>query len=257
MEPTETNPYLQMLRVAQQQYKNSGTLNTIITETLDDYNLGGVDCEICGNKGYILRTGVNGELLTSECVCMAKRRSMRRIRKNGISDMLMRYTFKQYHDENDIQKNVKRAAIEFANADSGWFYIAGQPGSGKTHICTAICARLIERGKEVYYMKWRDESRLLKSQINSPDVEESLDKLKRIEVLYIDDFFKGGNNEADLRLAIEILNARYNNMKLRTVISTEMRLESILTLDESLGSKIYEMARDYVLEAPKENYRLR
>ena len=245
-----------MLKEAQRQYRNSG-ISTTTTETLDDYDLGGVDCEICGNKGYVLNTGDNGELLTRECECMAKRRSLRRIRKSGISDMLERYTFKNYADEDDTRKNVKQTAIRFANADSGWFYIAGQPGSGKTHICTAICARLIDRGKDVYYMRWRDESRLLKSQINSQELEEPLEKLKRIAVLYIDDFFKGGSNEADVRLAFEIINARYNDSKLRTIISTEMMLEEILSVDEALGSRIYERSKGYVLEAPKENYRLR
>ena len=120
-----------MLKVAQRQHLNSG-ISTTTTETLDDYDLGGVDCEICGNKGYVLNTGSNGELLTRECECMAKRRSMRRIRKSGISDMLERYTFKNYADEDDVRHNVKQTAIRFANADSGWFYIAGQPGSGKT-----------------------------------------------------------------------------------------------------------------------------
>lgn len=245
-----------MLKVAQQQFKSSGTSTTTI-ETLDDYDLGGVDCEICGNKGYLVKTGDNGELLTSECVCMAKRRSMRRIRKSGISDMLTRYTFKNYDDSDDVRKSIKQTAICYANADSGWFYIAGQPGSGKTHICTAICARLIDRGKDVYYMRWRDESRMLKAQINSQELEEPLEKLKRIAVLYIDDFFKGGSNEADVRLAFEIINARYNDSKLRTVISTEMMLEEILSVDEALGSRIYERSKGYVLEAPKENYRLR
>ncbi len=245
-----------MLKVAQKQQSKSGTSTTTF-ETLDDYDLGGVDCELCDNKGFILTRGEHGELVSKECICMAKRRSMRRIRKSGISDMLIRYTFKNYDDSDNVRKNIKHTAISYANADSGWFYIDGQPGSGKTHICTAICARLIDRGKDVYYMRWRDESRLLKSQINSEALEEPLEKLKTVYALYIDDFFKGGSNEADVRLAFEIINARYNNSKLRTIISTEMPLNEILKVDEALGSRIYERSRGFVIAAPKENYRLR
>ena len=226
-------------------------------ETLDDYDLGGVDCELCGNKGFTMTQGEHGELISTECQCMSKRRSMRRIRKSGISDMLTRYTFKNYEDSDDVRKDIKQTAIAYANSNSGWFYIAGQSGSGKTHICTAICARLIDRGKDVYYMRWRDESRLLKSQINSEALEEPLEKLKTVYALYIDDFFKGGSNEADVRLAFEIINARYNNSKLRTIISTEMPLNEILKVDEALGSRIYERSRGFVIAAPKENYRLR
>ena len=256
VETTEENPYLQLLKAAQANFAKSGTSITT-TETLDDYDLGGVDCELCGNKGFLLSKGENGELLSKECECMSKRRSLRRIRKSGLSDMLTRYTFKNYEPVDDVRTHIKQTAIKFANTDSGWFYIAGQPGSGKTHICTAICARLINRGKDIYYMRWRDESRLYKSLINSEALEKPLNKLKSVYVLYIDDFFKCGSNEADVRIAFEIINARYNDSRLRTIISTEMTLEEILQVDEALGSRIYERSRGYVLTAPNENFRLK
>ena len=80
---------------------------------------------------------------------------------------------------------------------------------------------------------------------------------KTVPVLYIDDFLKGGHTEADLRLAFEILNARYNDSSLRTIISSEMSLFDVLGLDEATGGRIYERAKGYVIEAPKENWRLK
>ena len=44
--------------------------------------------------------------------------------------------------------------------------------------------------------------------------------------------------------AFEILNYRYNNKKLITIISTEQSIDNIIEFDEALGSRIYEMTKD-------------
>lgn len=240
------------------QKKNAldGASTTITSETLSDFDLGGVDCPICQNRGYLMYKK-DGYDYTKECECMAKRRSLRRIRKSGMSDMLSRYTFEAYETPDATRTCIKMVAERFCKADSGWFYISGRSGSGKTHICTAICSRFIEQGKEVYYMKWRDESRSLKALVNTDEIEKPLEKLKRVPVLYIDDFFKGGHSEADERIAFEILNSRYNDTKLRTVISSELMIEDLLDIDEALGGRIKERSKGYLMAAPCENWRLR
>lgn len=245
------NPYLEMLKKAQ-----SDSTSITTTESLKDYGLDNVDCDICGNTGYLVWQE-DGIAYSKECECMAKRRSLRRIQTSGLSEMLSRYTFDAYEVPDAKRLQIKHLAKRFAEDDSGWFYLSGQSGSGKTHICTAICARLIERGKNVYYMKWRDESRQLKALMNTEEVEKPLDRLKEIPVLYIDDFFKGGCGDADLRLAFEIINARYNDSRLRTVISSEMTIEQVLSADEALGGRIYERSRGYILSAPSENWRIK
>ena len=248
------NPSIATLRKVQAQVRQSGV--SVTTTSLEDYDLGGVDCPICQNRGYLMYTK-DGYDFSRECDCMAKRRSMRRIRKSGMEDMLARYTFDAYETPDKSRENIKAAAERFCDADTGWFYISGRSGSGKTHICTAVCSRLIERGKETYYMRWRDESRKLKALVNSDEIEEPLEMLKRVPVLYIDDFFKGGHTEADERIAFEILNSRYNDTKLRTIFSTELGIEDVLDIDEALGGRIKERSRGFLITAPQENWRLR
>lgn len=245
------NPYLQILKRVQ----STSTLSTT-TETLEDYDLGGVDCKECNNTGHIVYLK-DGMVMTRECSCMNTRRSLRRIRKSGMADMLKRFTFDSYEAEDAERLKVKQRAVMFSEADTGWLYIAGQSGSGKTHICTAVCNRLMERGKNVYYMLWRDESRHLKALMNTSDIDDALNKLKTIPVLYVDDFFKGGSNDADVRIAFEILNSRYNDTSLRTLISSEYSLSEICQIDEALGSRIYERSKGYRLKAPNENWRLK
>ena len=242
--------YLGILKKVQAQHID------VQVETLDDYGLGGVDCPICNNTGHLLYRK-DGITYAKECECMAKRRFLRRVRKSGMDDMLARYTFESFETPTAELASIKAIAEEFCNANAGWFFICGKSGSGKTHICTAICSRLLEKGNEVYYMSWRDESRQLKALMNTDEIDGKLERLKRVKVLYIDDFLKGGRNEADIRLAFEIINARYNDTRLRTLISTEETLDSLLRIDEALGSRIIERSKGCRCRAPKENWRLK
>lgn len=228
-------------------------------ETLEDFGLGGIDCKECGNTGQLIEKGKEPlEIHVTECPCMKRRRSLRSLRKAGMEDMALRYTLDNYSTPDQKHKSIKETAKRFIDSDEGWFYIAGQPGSGKTHICTAICTSLMERNSEIVFMPWRDESTALKTGITDREWYESRIKpLKEAPVLYIDDFLKGGITEADIRLAFEILNARYNKATLRTVISSEITLDKILKADEATGSRIYERCRGFNVIAPDENWRLK
>ena len=233
----------------------SGVSPTI--ETLDDYGLGGINCPDCGNTGYIRYTK-NGEEFARECKCMGQRRSLRRLRNSGMMDMMERYTFANYETPDRERQAIKEKALCFCQQEKGWLYITGRSGSGKSHICTAICSELLRQGLEVYYMAWRDESVTIKANVNDAEwYERKMTKLKSVQALYIDDFLKGSTTEADIRLAFEILNARYNNSKLRTIISSEIDLCRLLDLDEALGGRIYERSKGYRIKAPNENWRLR
>ena len=189
---------------------------------------------------------------------MAKRVSVRRLERSGLKDAVNRYTFKNYVADTMERKKVLYAAEDFCRNGKGWFFISGKSGSGKTHICTAICSRLMEQNKNVRYMLWRDETVLLKAlTTDGEEYQSRIKPFKSVPVLYIDDFLKGGHTDADIRLAFEILNSRYNDSSLRTIISSELTLFEILGLDEAVGGRIYERSRGYVLEAPRENWRLK
>ena len=248
---------LAALKIAQQQAQRSGA--TCIHKTpLQECGLDNVDCPICHNTGCIVTKAPDGTLKASECACMAKRVSIRRLERSGLKDAINRYTFKNYVADTMERKKVLYAAEDFCRNDKGWFFISGKSGSGKTHICTAICSRMMEQNKNVRYMLWRDETVLLKAlTTDCEEYQRQIRPFKSVPVLYIDDFLKGGHTEADIRLAFEILNSRYNDSQLRTIISSELTLFEILGIDEAVGGRIYERSKGYVLEAPRENWRLK
>lgn len=246
-----------LLKAAQE---SSSTSAMTSNETLASYDLGGVDCQRCGNTGQIVDRGPGLlELHVYECPCMYRRRSLRSLRKAGMADMAARYTFDSYKTDTPLREKIKRLAQEFVKAERGWFFIAGQSGSGKTHICTAISTGLMEeRASEICFMPWRDDSTEIKNRIKDQEwYQAKIKKLKTVPVLYIDDFLKGGYTDADLKLAFEFLNARYNDVRLRTIISSEMQIDDILRADEAIGGRIYERAQGFIVRAPGENWRLR
>ena len=184
------------------------------------------------------------------------------MKQSGLEGVISRYTFKNYLPDSEWRQRIKAAAQDFArSASQWWFFIGGQSGCGKTHICTAICREMLMT-KEVRYMLWEAESKALKSVINDPEYLTKIDQLKNIDVLYIDDFFGRGDgmpSEADIRLAREILNHRYVNGK-TTIISSEWHATEINDLDAAIGGRIVEMCGRYCFNVRRDstnNYRLK
>lgn len=243
---------------------NVGDLNEV-----DGYN-----CESCKNKGMIFYVSEEGRETTRACRCMKIRKSIRRMKASGLEHIISKCTFDKYEDTEDWQKQMKEKAMEFAKTvdslENKWFFIGGAVGSGKTHLCTAIVRELLHKGREARYMLWMDESAKLKaSATDEAKRREILESIKNVDVLYIDDFFKiikskGGEElpptAADVKLAYEIINYRYNNPQLITIISSERHLGEIEEIDSAVGSRIYEKSKHYacnIARKPDRNYRIR
>lgn len=232
----------------------------------------GYDCKKCHNKGWIMNAVQldNGRWSTESrhCKCMKVRTAIKRMQKSGLKNIIKDYTFPKFEAAEAWQQTIKDAAMQYAKHPEGWFFIGGQSGAGKTHICTAICREFLMEGKEVKYMLWRDEIVKLKNAVTDPEYESLVEKYKRAEVLYIDDLFKTGTaadgtrqrpTGADINVAFEILNFRYNDPKLLTIISSECTIDSIIDIDEATGGRIFEKSKSAFSLKPdrSRNYRLR
>lgn len=236
----------------------------------------GYDCPLCKNKGDYMVVGesfgVPSQALMP-CKCQKARRAIMRLNKSGLKNIMRDYTFDKYETVDPWQETIKAKAIQFLkDSNHDWFFIGGQSGAGKTHICTAIAVQYIRDGREVKYMLWRDEITQIKSVVNEHDkYTELMDALKKTDVLYIDDLFKSGKGEdgkpkmptaADVNVAFEILNYRYNNPGLITIISSERTLSELLEIDEAVAGRIAEKSKagGYCLNLKKDksrNWRMR
>ena len=244
-------------------------LGDVMRMRMDDYNRSrgdldaayGYDCPLCLNRGYTCKLeermgGIWDKYY--ECSCMDIRRNILRLRRSGLERAVKEMTFEAFRTDEPWQQAMLDRAKRYLQdgfPQGRWFYAGGQPGCGKTHICTAIAGELLKT-RPLLYMPWAQESKALKALVTDAEAYAArIGRLEEVDVLYIDDFLKGVDSDADIRLAYEILNFRYNDTGLRTILSSETDLKTLLKRDEALGGRVYERARGYVLQAPAKNMR--
>lgn len=232
----------------------------------------GYNCNLCKNKGYIIKLEEyeDGSFhqVCADCKCAEIRKSILRMKRSGLKDIIKDYTFDKFEDGEPWQKAIKNAAMEYAKAPEGWFFLGGQSGAGKTHLCTAICREFLLAGRSVRYMLWRDDIVKIKGAVtDSEEYSAMVDRFKRVDVLYIDDLFKTGKaadntaqkpTGADINVAFEIINYRYNNPSLLTIISSELSEDELLDIDEAIGGRIFERSKSISIAKDRaRNYRIR
>ncbi len=231
-------------------------------------DLTGYDCPKCLNRGSVAEVRENGDLFFRECSCMRIRRCIWKMESSGLKNVIKEKTFDTFQDSEPWQTTIKNGTMSYADKPEGWLLLCGQSGSGKTHLATAVCRHRLLAGDEVRYMPWRDDVAALKSMsLDSEKRQQTIDGLKKAQILYIDDLFKTGKaadgssnpTGADVSLAFELLNYRYNN-HLVTIISTEKTPEELVQIDEAVGGRIVEMAKGHTYSIKRDtgrNYRLR
>lgn len=244
-----------------------------MNETVGDRNLkDGYNCDLCKNKGFIAELVEKPDgSFTHTCVvcrCEPVRRSIMRMKRSGLKNIISDYTFDKFVAKEPWQIAIKNAAVEYAKNPAGWFFLCGQSGAGKTHLCTAICREFLLGGRSVQYMLWRDDVTQIKAAVtDSAEYSAMMDKFKRADVLYIDDLFKTGKapdgstlkiTGGDINVAFEIINFRYNNPDLLTIISSELSEDELMDIDEAIGGRIYERSKALSIAKDRSrNYRLR
>ena len=253
---------------AYEQFKVDGLNETVGSRNLED----GYECSECKNKGFVAKLVENADGTYShcfaDCKCVEVRNSIMRMKRSGLKDIIKDYTFDKFEATEPWQKSIKNAAMEYAREPEGWFFLGGQSGAGKTHLCTAICREFLLAGKRVRYMLWRDDIVKIKGAVtDSEEYCKMIDEFKRVDVLYIDDLFKTGKapdgtslkvTGADINVAFEIINFRYNNPDLLTIISSELSEDDLIDIDEAIGGRIYERAKSFnITKDRNRNYRIR
>lgn len=223
-------------------------------------SLQGYECKACKNKGVIYFFE-DGRIVTKDCKCRNTRRCIGEMKKSGLEKSISDYTFDSYIATQDWQLTIKNTAMKYATSvSSNWFLIAGQSGCGKTHICTAICRKLLLDGVAVRYIPWVDTVNQLKAV--SMDAEKRnaiMDEIKKAEFLYVDDLYKLSATEADKKIAFEIFNYRIIN-KLPTMTSTEYSFDKLNDFDEAIAGRLTDQAGEFCMFIGKDrnkNYRYR
>lgn len=226
-----------------------------------------VECPKCqGREGYIDHDE-NGYEIWRWCDCREKKRIQRLFQYSRITDEFRKLTFDNFilADRPQVVKNAYACAEAYLkyfpqlrSSRNNSIALLGKPGSGKTHLLIAIANKLLGQGVGVLYFPWVEGFNDLKSNFDA--IQDKIHRIKQVEVLFIDDLFKGRRQITDFQIEqmFEIINYRYLN-HLPIMISSEKDIDQLCEIDEAIGSRIYEMCKDFtvVLKGDKRlNYRI-
>ncbi|AQR96135.1 ATP-binding protein [Clostridium saccharoperbutylacetonicum] len=209
----------------------------------------------------------NSQPLAVSCECRKIEKLKSEWRYSGINVEQSKHTFFNFKVWNRASERLKDTAAAYCtNFDEikdkrrNSILLCGQVGSGKTHVSVAIALYFLKQRIKVVYMPYRDViTKIKQNMIDQEYYGKIISKYKLCEVLLIDDLFKGKINESDLNVMFEIINYRYLNF-LPIIVSSEFSINRLLAFDEGVGSRVYEMCKDYVVEIEKDignNYRLK
>lgn len=221
-------------------------------------------CSKCGDTGlrhFIYCEDGRYYNQASICKCTDAAAVKQAIIASGLANEVSSKNFKNFNTKEHYQEVIKKAAKEYlgeiAQNKKPWFYIGGQTGAGKSHICIAIANRFFQNNYKLKYIRFVDELRAIKSDINNT---ERISIIKNADVLYIDDLFKGNISSYDISLVFEIINYRDCN-NLITIISSELLPEDLEKVDSAIYGRIAAHIGDkYFVRVARDdnkNYRLK
>jgi DNA replication protein DnaC len=216
------------------------------------------ECEVCKDEEWVLiqefdETGKLIKDFARQCECAVKKRVRRLMSSSRITSEFQQKTFKNFEQKGRpeiVQRAYKKAYDyvlafgEIRRSRRNSVALLGRPGCGKTHLLMAVANNLLSKGIEVVYFPWVEGFNEIKDDFDK--LEERITRLKRCEVLYIDDMFKGRGKPTDFQLEqlFGIINYRYLE-NLPIMVSSDRSVEDILNIDEGTGSRIFEMCKDY------------
>lgn len=210
-------------------------------------------CKICNDRGFLMTKGTDGYVTAKDCICKRKKRWHGLVEREGLLDRLKNNTFKNFEVTSESSKRAKEQALKYTtDYKEKSLIITGQVGSGKTHLALAVVNQIAENEiranninqvlpKIAFYNSLINKLKGSKRFSSEYETITILDEYKNTPFLLIDDFLKIERGYEAVTWMFEIINARYN-MKLPTIITSELTPKQIVQIDEALGSRLIEMA---------------
>jgi DNA replication protein DnaC len=232
-------------------------------------------CPICEGAGY-LRLDVEiddprfGEMVACECTQRenAARRMRRLLERSNLGPLRVKRfdNFVARRDGRPAKNSpeaAEKAARQFAarpdrsdlerveDMKREWLILAGNHGSGKTHLALAIANYRLDQGREAIFIVVPDLLDRLRATF-SPNSEVTYDELfesaRETELLVLDDLGAQSTTAWAQEKLYQIINERYNR-RLPTVITSNLRLDDMeMRLRSRIGDTT--LAENYWIQAP-------
>lgn len=221
-------------------------------------------CILCNDTGWIFNKEKNSY---SQCDCSKSQIIIEQLQATGLGPNAIKKSFKDFKPWNPQVKKMKDIATSYClsfhrikDQKNNSLALLGDSGVGKTHLLVALINNFVSKqNRKVVYMSYIDAITELKQNVLNGDVYQAkIRNYKNAEILAIDDLFKNGYTESDLRIMSEIINYRYIN-NLAMMFSSEYLLIDLISIDKAIGGRIKEMSQDYLYEISgvENNYRMK
>lgn len=221
-------------------------------------------CKQCNGTGWIFKKEQNSYI---QCECSKEKIVLEQLAATGLGANAIKKSFKDFDVWNSKVSRMKDTATNYyfsferiKDQTNNSLALLGDSGVGKTHLLVALINNFVTKKKiKVVYMSYIDAITELKQNVVNGEVyQRKIKKYKNAEILVVDDLFKNGYTESDLRIMSEIINHRYIN-KLPMMFSSEYLIKPLVNIDKAIGGRIKEMSQNYLYEITgvENNYRMK
>lgn len=189
------------------------------------------DCPLCEDRGY--------QVPGQRCVCAIKELREAKQAQSGLAPQQLAQTFDnfsiEYYKNKKYYQDVLDAAKTFAEnlghgGEPGNLLFYGEVGTGKTHLCSAIANRALEKGSLVFYVKSSRVFDWIRQQMfgevtGSKNVDP-MQELYNVDLLILDDLGTEGRTDFVEERLYMILEERIIRCK-PWIISTNFTIDEL------------------------------
>lgn len=194
-----------------------------------------------------------GTRTVAECKCQQERRQERLFKSSRITEQFRSVGFRGFETTNRPQcvRDALNIALDYyhrfeeiKSTRQNSMALLGPPGSGKTHLLMAVCNGLMRQEVGVHYFPWVEGFGDLKD--NLDELESRLEVMRQVDVLFIDDLFKGRTFPTDFQLEqlFSVVNYRYNERK-PMLVSSERDIDAISEIDQGIARRLWEPSKGH------------
>lgn len=185
-----------------------------------------------------------GQLMPCDCR-MAEKEERRRQQQRDLSNLraMEEKTFKTFNPDLPGVRAAFTLCKTYAQAPSGWLFLFGSVGCGKTHLAAAIANEVLAREGNLIWAIVPDLLDYLRAAFNPTgevnlSYEQRFDQVRNIPLLILDDLGTETTTPWAREKLFQIINHRYN-LSLPTVITSNQDLDKI---DERIRSRLGDVA---------------